>query len=94
MAPAGKEIGPHGRGLKGMSGGWHCRAALPANFKAAFNGFPAGAVPAPLRQVLQLMQQFFGFGLFVVKRKPDFRQALVRRQFPGKTAQKITLDAG
>jgi hypothetical protein len=73
-------------------GGW--TQTVPALLKATFNGFTAGAQPAPLRHVLQVVEQRAGAGFFFVVGEPDFGLALVGRELPGNAAQKIALHAG
>lgn len=69
-----------------MLGGWrrspsagHQCLAVPALLEPAFDDLAAATVPAPLRHVLKMEQQFARLRLLLVVRDPDLGQALVRR---------------
>ena len=72
----------------------HRRTALPALLKTALHHLAATTQPAPLRHVLQAVQQFACRGFLLVVGEPDFGQALVRRQLASDAPEKIPLHAG
>src|SRR5665647_1202662 len=72
----------------------HQSSTIPALLKAAFHQFAAGAVPAMLRHMLQVIQQLAGQRFLLSALNPHLGQTLVWRQLTGHTAQVLALHAG
>src|SRR5688572_9245587 len=83
---------PHKRSRTKVSR--HRLAAAPAGFEAALHQLAAAALPAPLRQALQLLQELARSALLLLVGDPDLRQALVGRQLAGGARKELALDAG
>ena len=77
-----------------MASARHQRAATPALLKTTFNQFTTDTMPAPLRNILQVMQQFSRPFFLCRIGDPDFRQALVGRQVADTAGQKRALQTG
>ena len=78
----------------GQSSTRHQACAVPALLKPALHQFTAGAKPAVLGHVLQVVEQFARPGFLVGMMNPDLWQALVRRELPRHAGQVLALHGG
>ena len=77
-----------------MRSGGHQRLAVPALLESALDQLATLALPATLRNVLQIVQQRARPGLLLGVPDPYFWQALVGRQLAGHANQELALNAG